>query len=121
MRTAKEAPEKYCIHCGILMSRNRYNGRLEDLTRFIQRRFCSMSCSALNKIKSSPTVAALRKRALKFRTTSCEKCGSTLNVSAHHRDGDLTNNCAQNVGTLCVSCHMKLHHSIWRRGKTATG
>lgn len=117
MRPAKKEPEKCCASCGAKMSRRRFNGRLEDLTRFLQRRYCSPSCSHQGRVVADPTLAALRKRAVKFRTTSCENCGATLAISAHHINGDVTVNTAVNIQTLCASCHMKLHHREWKTGE----
>ena len=34
---AKEIPEKYCLACGKRLERHRYNGRLEDYSRFLSR------------------------------------------------------------------------------------
>jgi hypothetical protein len=117
VRTAKQDPEKFCAYCGAKMLRSRFNGRLEDLTRFLQRRYCSLSCSHQGRVVADPTLAALRKRAVKFRTTSCENCGATLGISAHHANGDVSVNTAGHIQTLCASCHMKLHHRQWKRGE----
>jgi hypothetical protein len=112
MRKPETDPTKHCLHCGILMSRRRFGARLEDLTRFNARKYCSISCF-MSARPVSGKLPAIRKRAAKFRTTSCEICGTTLNLSAHHKNGDVTVNNAENIQTLCSSCHMKLHHKQW--------
>lgn len=41
---AKPDPIKICDQCGIRYYRRRINGRLEDLTQFSKRQFCSIAC-----------------------------------------------------------------------------
>ena len=48
--------------------------------------------------------------ARKMREASCEDCGSTKTLCAHHQDGNWTNNSPSNIKTLCSSCHTSLHH-----------
>jgi hypothetical protein len=45
--------------------------------------------------------------------TVCEECGTTRDLTRHHRDEDPTNNDPVNVQTLCRSCHTKTH---WAAG-----
>jgi predicted transcriptional regulator len=36
--------------------------------------------------------------------TCCEKCGSAKNIGFYHIDGDIENNSANNLVTLCIPC-----------------
>ena len=47
----------------------------------------------------------------------CEICGASKDdilFNRHHIDLDKTNNHPDNIQTLCVSCHTRLHHSLRR-------
>lgn len=107
-------PVKYCEHCGCLMKRKVYGGRLEDLTRFKERKYCDKKCASLGHRKETPTISAFRKRAKGLRGDTCETCGETNNLQVHHIDGNPANNEPLNLMTLCNSCHMKWH---WSNGK----
>lgn len=52
-----------------------------------------------------------RYHARKMREESCENCGITETLCAHHKDRDWTNNAPSNIQTLCNSCHTSLHHA----------
>lgn len=116
-RSAKNDPIKYCEQCGKQLARKRYNGQLEDMTRFRNRRYCDHVCQGLAQQKDDPTLAALRKRAEKFRGDTCERCGTTQELSVHHIDLDPSNNASSNLMTLCASCHTKWH---WEHGKQSS-
>jgi hypothetical protein len=45
---------------------------------------------------------------------SCENCGATTQLQAHHRDRNWLNNARANVATLCKECHAE-HHAAERR------
>ncbi|NDE99979.1 MAG: HNH endonuclease [Verrucomicrobia bacterium] len=60
-------------------------------------------------------------RARKHRGTSCEACGSTDLLHAHHVDGQPENNDPSNIQTLCVFCHNFLHATADRLGWTLPG
>lgn len=98
---------KCCEECGATLSRKRFNGRLEDLGSFKRRRFCSLSCA---KRKEEVGDSMLRKRARVHLKESCETCGGTNLLAAHHKDENLENNAAENIQTLCVHCHARHHH-----------
>lgn len=106
MRRVQEQP-KPCETCGVLMSRKRFNGVLEDSVTFKRRRFCSLSCA---NTRTEVGYHGLSWRARKHLKTSCEACGSVYMLAAHHKDGDRENNEASNIQTLCVRCHARLHH-----------
>ena len=109
MRTypTKEAPTRYCPVCGTLMKRKRFNGRLEDYSRFISRQTCSQTCGNSRSLVQANTH---RWRARKIKhPQACEGCGTTSSLHVHHRDKDVTNNSLSNLVTLCASCHLSHH------------
>lgn len=112
----KPDPAKLCESCGGQMTRKRFNGRLEDRSVFLRRRFCDQSCMAKSMETDAPTLAALRgrtQRAVPLAAT-CSECGAKEKLQRHHKDEDKTNNTPSNVTTLCASCHATWH---WRNGK----
>lgn len=108
---------KICQNCKKEFKRSRFNRRLEDPARFSKRKFCTKACSGEFQRKDSPAIGAYRKRAMKFRGKTCEECGAKSDLHAHHQDGDIANNCQENIRTLCASCHLKLH---WKTGKKSS-
>lgn len=110
----KPDPEKYCEYCGKRLTRNRYNGVLEDLQRFLSRKNCNVLCMARWMTKEKVTKSMLHKRATKFREARCEDCLTGKGLHVHHRDNNPSNNAPANLITLCGSCHLKLH---WKNGK----
>lgn len=107
----KQEPAKYCKTCGQKLIRKRFNGRLEDLTAFRKRKYCSLSCA---NTKKTVTEAGLRWRAEQLRKDNCEICGARSRLHAHHIDGDIAHNWRGNIQTLCFDCHMA-HHLLCRR------
>ena len=120
-RKAKVEPEKYCRICGIRLNRNRIgeSGRLEDLGVFKRRKYCSLKC-ANTRLRPSHWVI-YHWRARKHRKLSCEACGWTEHLHAHHVDGKPENNKKENIQTLCVYCHNFLHATAARCGWTELG
>lgn len=110
--------DKICPVCGKTFNRNRFNGRLEDSTRYKTRTTCSQSCGNTRLEPKDRTTHHLR--AQKYKTHSCETCGATKKLDAHHKDGNITNNTLKNIKTLCHSCHMKLHWQQKKYGKDTT-
>ena len=117
-RQRKPEPQKSCENCNITLQRKRFNGRLEDLTAFRRRRFCSLSCA-----NTRPEVGydGNSWRARQHLKESCERCGATMNLHAHHCDEDRRNNISENIQTLCGNCHNWWHHEAKRRGLTPSG
>ena len=109
---------KSCENCGQPMSRKRYGKVLEDLTVFSKRRFCSLSCANTRKIL---TKHGYSWRARKHLKTSCEACGESRQLQAHHIDQDMTNNPPENIQTLCKWCHNFHHASAKRLGIAIAG
>jgi len=98
---------KPCERCGTAMQRKRFNGVLEDLGAYRRRKFCSLSCA--NK-RDDLGYDSFSLRARMHLKTSCEACGSGYMLAAHHKDKNRENNTPENIQTLCVRCHAKLHH-----------
>src|SRR5262245_39690646 len=93
------------------MYRKRYGEQLEDLNAFNRRKFCSRSCGNTRTVL---TKHGYSWRARKHLKTSCEVCGDTRYLNAHHIDQDKTNNSPENIQTLCKFCH-DFWHSLSRR------
>ncbi len=112
-------PMKHCKHCGAILTRKRFNGRLEDRSAFMRRKYCDRKCMAAameGKIKVL-NARNSRKQATKTRSKSCAHCGSGSRLQVHHRDGNPLNNEPSNLVTLCASCHMRLHWQDWKKTK----
>lgn len=109
--TRKPDPIRHCPVCGGLMERKRYNGRLEDRTRFLARLTCGPSCGGT---KDTVTKDALHWRARKHRKPNCQECQTDNDLHVHHIDRNPANNDPSNLMTLCSSCHLKLH---WREDR----
>jgi hypothetical protein len=113
---AKPDPVKHCAACGEQLIRKRFNGRLEDRTRFLARIYCDERCMADGMRQDIVSLAGNRARAKKLRGRACEECGAIEGLHTHHRDEDPSNNVEENIATLCGSCHLRWH---WRHGKKA--
>jgi len=98
---------KDCETCGTSISRKRYSGRLEDLGAFKRRKFCSLSCA---NTREEVGYHGNSWRARKHLRKRCEICGGSKLLAAHHVDENRSNNTPENIQTLCVTCHNKLHH-----------
>lgn len=107
---AIQQADKICLVCGKAFNRSRYNGTLEDNTRFRMRKYCSLRCMGKAKLKSDPTRDAYRKRIRHLRKPTCEQCGTMEKLSIHHIDLNWSNNDSANIQTLCSRCHLLLHH-----------
>jgi len=111
-------PSKPCAACGTAISRRRFGGRLEDLTAFRRRRFCSLSCA---NTRRTLTKHGYSWRARKHLKSSCEACGSASDLQAHHVDLDRSNNEPGNIQTLCKPCHDFWHATAKRLGRSGAG
>jgi len=110
----KQEPDKFCLKCGVKLTRKRFNGRMEDFSVFLRRKYCGQECSWEHSRKESVTLSGAYKRATQFKGGDCQECGSTILVGIHHKDRNPLNNSNENLVTLCASCHTKLH---WKEGK----
>jgi hypothetical protein len=107
----KADPVKVCPVCGEPFGRRRFNGRLEDRTRFLARQTCSQQCG---NSRTEVTKGAHHWRARLHRGESCEECGTTEDLHVHHIDRNPANDAVENLATLCASCHLRLH---WREDR----
>ena len=114
----KQEETKYCECCGEGMQRKRFKGRLEDLSAFTRRRFCSLSCA---NTRTDLTKHGYSWRARKHLKKKCEACQTEKSLQAHHIDQDNTNNEPENIQTLCKHCHDFWHTTARRTGKTVAG
>lgn len=101
----------HCKHCKKVLTRKRFNGRLEDLTVFKRRIYCNQSCMARGmagviKVMSDKNS---RRQSAKTVATACNLCGATSNLQVHHQDENPQNNEPSNLRTLCPSCHRRCH------------
>jgi hypothetical protein len=117
MRKAVDV-SKFCEACGAEFFRSRFGERLEDLTVFNKRKFCSLSCANTRKVL---TKHGYSWRARKHLKTSCEACGYRHKLEAHHIDQDKTNNQPENIQTLCSFCHDFWHTMQKRLGRSIAG
>lgn len=118
-RKPKPDPTKRCAYCNTTLTRKRFASGLEDMARFMLRKFCGRPCMAAwqeGRIKVA-TPKNSRRQSCKKRKTSCENCGSTKRLASHHIDGNPLNNADSNLKTLCAVCHMQTH---WREWKATT-
>src|SRR3990167_5969619 len=115
-RPSRKLPDKTCPVCGKQFNRRRFNGVLEDSTRYKTRHTCSQSCGNSRINPKARETHHLRAR--KFKKRMCEMCGTEKKLDAHHADGNIKNNTPKNIKTLCHPCHMKLH---WRQKNLRTG
>jgi len=114
----KEEPTKFCECCGKGMQRKRYGQRLEDMSAFMRRRFCSLSCANKRTVLTKHGYSWRARRHLKAK---CESCGYTRSLHAHHVDQDITNNQPENIQTLCKHCHNFWHTMAKRIGRMVAG
>ena len=109
---------RYCENCGKPFQRKYYGKSLEDLTRYKNRRFCSLSCANTRK---DLTKHGYSWRARKHLKSSCEACGCKVKLQAHHIDQTKENNLPKNIQTLCKHCHDFWHTTCKRIGKYPAG
>ena len=105
-------PDKVCPVCGKTFNRKRFNGRLEDPTRYAKRLTCSQACGN-SRTEVDADTHRWRARQ-KHKREACTECGTTADLHVHHIDRNPANNAAGNLMTLCSSCHLKLH---WREDR----
>ena len=117
----KRDPMRRCASCDEPLIRKRYNGRLEDRSAFLRRKYCDRTCMATGYVSDISQPGSKRRRVIKFRGQTCETCGGTRNLHAHHIDGNLDNDSPENIQTLCGSCHNTHHHRARRAGLTVAG
>lgn len=109
-RSPKPLPPRPCARCGKAMERRRFGSRLEDVSVFLKRQFCSLRC-ANTRGNWGQSSTAKRREARKSVKPNCERCGKGGRLHVHHRDENFRNNCLSNLETLCPSCHKQVHVS----------
>lgn len=115
-------PAKNCEVCAKPLTRTRFNGRMEDRSAFLKRRFCDRACMATGFVKAAPSHEdTFRWRARRMRGPACELCGVTRRLQAHHCDENEQNNSPENIQTLCISCHATHHHRARTAGMKPAG
>ncbi|MBO5940675.1 MAG: HNH endonuclease [Kiritimatiellae bacterium] len=93
-----------CIFCGKSMV------GMKDQNR---RKYCNRECMRLHWLSMNISdKSAMHSRARKFRKSQCEICGSALKLQVHHIDKNPMNNLPENLQTLCLACHHKIHTEI---------
>lgn len=117
MKKIEENP-KFCECCGSVMHRKRFGERLEDLSVFKKRRFCSLTCA---NTRTDLTKHGYSWRARKHLKKKCEACGYAKVLQAHHIDQDKANNEPENIQTLCKHCHDFWHTTARRLGRAVAG
>lgn len=117
MQRVREQP-KNCEQCGAIMYRKRFRGVLESNHAFNLRKFCSLSCA---NTKEELTKHGYSWRARKHLGLTCESCGSTVRLQAHHINQNIKDNRPENIQTLCKPCHDFWHSTAKRRGWSIAG
>lgn len=109
-RKPKPTPEKYCSRCGEKLERHRYGENLEDMTRFLSRKFCSLRCANSRGVNGQSSTQQHRISA-RFARKRCERCGSSDHLHVHHKNRNWRDHRIENLETLCIRCHLgKEHH-----------
>ncbi len=104
-------PDKVCPVCGQTFNRRRFNGVLEDRTRYSTRTTCSQVCG---NTREEVTRSGHAVRARRNMADRCEVCGTTERLHAHHKNRDWADDRPENIATLCATHHMELH---WREDR----
>jgi len=114
----KPSKKQFCSDCVILNRRE--SRRLCDHKRRGQeatRNYIGYNQSDENNNNYINGLGMFRK----YRKGFCERCGSTDNLCAHHRDRNRKNNVPENIETLCKSRHQKEHDVYLNLGKYSRG
>lgn len=103
--TSKEP--RICIQCNSSYPATKGSGK----------KFCSLKCFHIQKIKDVPVSYAAARKSIKKsgELSHCERCGYKENphiLGIHHKDRDRKNNSRDNLEVLCPNCHSleHLHH-----------
>lgn len=117
-RSPVQIPAKSCERCGETFERKRFNSAWEDMTRFRSRKYCSLRCANSRGIRSKSS-GSQHRISLKWRKECCESCGTRpenlKHLHVHHINEDWMDHRPENLKTLCVGCHLKLHPASVRK------
>lgn len=106
----KPTPIKHCATCNLKMERQRYAGVLESMNNFLRRKYCNRSCMAKGMEREiCSSLSHSRIKAHRSVKGHCQMCAATRRLHVHHKDGNPRNNTAENLMTLCPSCHRQIH------------
>jgi hypothetical protein len=79
----------------------------------LRRKYCGLKCQAAAQVKPGAThKQTMMSRARKHKSESCESCGAVSRLHIHHCDHNIQNNSPENLATLCVLCHNRLHAGL---------
>jgi 5-methylcytosine-specific restriction endonuclease McrA len=126
MPPTKQAPPRNCAECGRLLTRKRYNGRLEDFGVFQRRTFCDTRCMAISFDKRTSTASSTKAKTGNYHARKmvppgpCMHCGKPSARDVHHLNGDRNDNRPENLTRLCRGCHLRRHRYAPQTGTTAT-
>lgn len=109
----KEDPIKHCENCKKQFYRVYYGKRLQDLSSFKKRKFCSKLCQLEYHLNREQTRQWIGRKLQSFKKNKCSICKGNHWLGVHHIDGNWQNNDIKNIVTLCASCHTKQH---WKKG-----
>jgi hypothetical protein len=101
----KTYPIRNCLQCGAILVRREG----QPASNFKKQKFCNHKCCGIYQQKVNATQPALCRRAFIYKKEKCESCGASEHLCVHHIDGNEANNIPENIRTLCLSCHNKLH------------
>jgi 5-methylcytosine-specific restriction endonuclease McrA len=111
-----------CDRCGAKLRRRLFGNRVEALADYNARRFCGPKCAGPGRsLRERRNKTTESYRARKHLKSSCEACGETRHLVAHHLDQDHHNNLPQNIQTLCSYCHDFWHSLADRRRRPVAG
>lgn len=138
MRKIEES-DRVCENCGSLYNRTRSpSGRLENLSEFLKRKYCSQECYAMancgeNHSRYNPNPALTSFGYLRLTDPNGSKyrghahrfvmqkiIGRKLSSKehVHHKDGNRLNNSLDNLEIMDASQHARLHGAVRRAAIT---
>lgn len=114
MPPTKLDPPRPCSWCQKPLERKRYNGRLEDRSVFLRRKYCDQRCMARafdeRPVKETPTTGTAHWHSRKaIPKGPCQECGAANATDVHHRNRNWRDNRLENLIRLCRSCHQLAH------------
>ena len=91
--------------------------RREKISKLLKERWASGRMDA-NRVKDPKSpyghLKCHQMKKIRGMEGCCSKCGSKNRLQIHHKDFNKRNHAIDNLKTLCMSCHMKLHWYYWK-------